>query len=155
VTVAPVALPAVTASAVAVPEPTTNEVAANASAAPEVFAPGKVTLVHFFASWCTPCVKSMPELDAIYKRHHGLVAVIGLSEDDDERDMRAFVATTGVVFTVLWDGAKAKASRWRPSTMPATYVVDKHGSTRFTHAGYRDGDGDALETEVQSLLAEH
>jgi hypothetical protein len=38
--------------------------------------------------------------------------------------------------------------------MPSTYVIDKHGSLRFTHSGYHDGEGSTLEAEVKSLLAE-
>jgi thiol-disulfide isomerase/thioredoxin len=126
----------------------------NADAAPEVLAPGKVTLVHFFASWCMPCAKAMPDLDAIYTAHHGHVAVIGVGEDDDEPEMRAFVAQLRTTYTVLWDSAKSKASRWRLTVMPTTFVIDKHGALRFTHAGYADGARDTIETEVQSLLAE-
>lgn len=122
--------------------------------APEIFASGKVTLVHFFASWCAPCAKSMPELDALYKKHGGRVAVVAIGEDDDESDMRAYVSQLGVMFTVLFDAAKAKATRWRPQTMPTTFVVDARGGVRFTHAGYRDGDADTLEAEVTRLLAE-
>ena len=95
--------------------------------APEVLAPGKVTVVHFFASWCAPCAKAIPELDALYAKHTGRVAAVGIGEDDDETDMRAFVAHTHASFTMLWDSAKSKASRWKPQTMPTTYVVDKHG----------------------------
>lgn len=122
--------------------------------APEVIAAGKVTVVHFFASWCAPCKKSIPELDALYAKHSGRVAAVGIGEDDDESDMRAFVASEHASFTVLFDSAKAKAGRWKPATMPTTYVVDKHGMLRYTHAGYHDGDAATLETEVQSLLAE-
>ena len=122
--------------------------------APEVLASGKVTVVHFFASWCAPCKKSIPEIDALYAKHAGRVAAIGIDEDDERADMDAFVASTRASFTVLFDSAKAKASRWKPTTMPTTYVVDKHGMLRYTHAGYHDGEAATLETEVQSLLAE-
>jgi thiol-disulfide isomerase/thioredoxin len=128
--------------------------APSGDAAPEVLAPGKVTLVHFFASWCMPCAKSMPDLDAVYTAHHGHVAVIGVGEDDDEPDMRAFVAQLHTTYTVLWDSAKSKATRWRVTAMPTTYVIDKHGALRFTHLGYADGARDTIETEVRSLLAE-
>jgi cytochrome c biogenesis protein CcmG/thiol:disulfide interchange protein DsbE len=122
--------------------------------APDVLAAGKVTVVHFFASWCTPCAKSMPELDALYKRHSGAAAVFAIGEDDDEPSMRAFVARLGVTYTVRWDGTKAQAGRWHVNAMPSTYVVDKHGAVRFTHAGYTTGDGATLETEVAALIAE-
>jgi len=122
--------------------------------APEVLAPGKVTVVHFFASWCAPCTKSIPELDALYAKHSGRIAAIGIGEDDDESDMRAFVANLHASFTMLFDSARAKAGRWKPATMPTTYVVDKHGQLRYTHAGYHDGEDSTLETEVRTLLAE-
>ena len=122
--------------------------------APEVLAPGKVTIVTFFASWCFPCKKSIPEIDALYAKHSGRVAAIGIGEDDDESDMRAYVAVLHPSFTMLFDSAKAKAGRWKPTTMPTTYIVDKHGMLRFTHAGYHDGEDATFETEVQSLVAE-
>jgi cytochrome c biogenesis protein CcmG/thiol:disulfide interchange protein DsbE len=122
--------------------------------APDVLAAGKVTVVHFFASWCVPCAKSMPELDALYKRHGGAAAVFAFGEDDEEPAMRAFVARLGITYTVRWDGTKAQAGRWHVNTMPSTYVVDKHGAVRFTHGGYTTGDGATIETEVASLIAE-
>jgi cytochrome c biogenesis protein CcmG/thiol:disulfide interchange protein DsbE len=130
------------------PDPTASE------AAPEVLAPGKVTIVHFFASWCVPCAKAMPELDALYADHRGRVAVVGIGEDDDESDMRAFISQHGVTFTVLWDAAKAKASRWHPTAMPSTYVIDKRGQLRFTHLGYHDGAAETLAAEVRKLVQE-
>lgn len=154
VTVQPLpAMPAPTQEqAAALPQPTAAT--PSGDTAPEVLAPGKVTVVHFFASWCAPCAKAIPELDALYAKHTGRVAAVGIGEDDDETDMRAFVAHTHASFTMLWDSAKSKASRWKPQTMPTTYIVDKHGMLRYTHAGYHDGEAATLETEVQSLLAE-
>jgi thiol-disulfide isomerase/thioredoxin len=138
-------------SQAALPQPTATP---KGDTAPEVLAPGKVTVVHFFASWCAPCAKAIPELDALYAKHTGRVATVGIGEDDDESDMRAFVANTHASFTMLFDSAKSKASRWKPTTMPTTYIVDKHGMLRYTHAGYHDGEASTLETEVQALLAE-
>lgn len=153
VTVQPVAASAHVESDAPAPlaQPTT---APNADTAPEVLAPGKVTVVHFFASWCAPCAKAMPELDGIYTAHRGRVAVIGVGEDDEEPDMRAFVAQLPTTYTVLWDSAKSKASRWRVNAMPTTFIIDKRGALRFTHLGYADGARDTSETEVRSLLAE-
>jgi thiol-disulfide isomerase/thioredoxin len=116
---------------------------------------GKVGIVHFFASWCAPCALEMPALQAISDRHAGEVEVTAIGEDDDEPEMRSFVARMKVTYKVVWDNSKSKASKWKVQAMPSTFVIDKTGATRFTHAGYRDDDKAALETEVTALLGEH
>ncbi len=115
----------------------------------------KVGIVHFFASWCAPCWREMPALQAISDRHAGEVDVTAIGEDDDEADMRSFVTQLKITYTVLWDSSKSKASKWKVDTMPMTFVIDKAGTTRFTHQGYRDDDKAALESEVTALLGEH
>jgi len=119
-------------------------------AAPEVLARDRVTVVHFFASWCYPCKKSVPELAAIASRHPG-VTVMGFAEDDDEGGARAFIASLAATFPFEWDARREHAGKWKPATMPTTYVIDRRGAVRFTHAGYRDGDAVQLEAEVRAL----
>ena len=123
-------------------------------AAPEILVPGKITIVHFFASWCAPCRKSLPELDAIASRHKSGVAVVGIGEDDEVADIHAFVARLGIHFATLEDVDRKHAGTWKPATMPATFVVDRRGALRFTHAGYHDDDALTLEREVTALAAE-
>ena len=146
-TVAPLPSPPPTESAPPA-RPTTH------ARAPEVLAPGRVTVVTFFATWCAPCERSLPELEKIFAAHGGQVAVFGIDEDDEENGVREFVAEAGVSFPTKWDVDKAKAGLWKPATMPSTYVVDKHGGMRFVHAGYQDGDEAAIAREVDALAAE-
>lgn len=116
---------------------------------------GKVGIVHFFASWCAPCAQEMPALQAISDRHAGEVEVTAIGEDDDEPEMRSFVAQMKVTYKIVWDNSKTKASKWKVQAMPTTFVIDKSGETRFTHQGYRPDDKATLETEVTALLGEH
>ena len=121
-------------------------------AAPEILAPGEVTVVHFFASWCAPCAVSLPMLQQM-KDAIGRVAVIGIGEDDEEPDTRAFVAKTSAKFPMEWDAGHAHAAVWRPATMPTTYVVDKHGVLRATYAGWTNDDVTAIVHEIDALVA--
>src|SRR5665213_3588931 len=59
---------------------------------------GKVVILHFWASWCAPCTKAMPMLDAFAKKNKSKVVVIGISVDDDEASAKNFVATLNVKF---------------------------------------------------------
>ncbi|HEY1956867.1 MAG TPA: TlpA disulfide reductase family protein [Polyangiaceae bacterium] len=70
----------------------------HAEMAPEVLAVGKVTIVHFFATWCGPCRDSMPALERVYEAHRPELAVIGIAEDDEEQGIREFVALRGATF---------------------------------------------------------
>jgi thiol-disulfide isomerase/thioredoxin len=118
-------------------------------------APGKVTVVDFWATWCAPCKKSFPALQSLYVKYQSSgLEIIGLSTDDDDSGIVAFANQFGAKFPVALDKEKALASKMKPSTMPTTFVFDKKGKQRFVHAGYRDGEDAVLEKEIKQLLAE-
>jgi cytochrome c biogenesis protein CcmG, thiol:disulfide interchange protein DsbE len=92
---------------------------------------GKVTIVNIWATWCPPCRKEMPALDAFYKRYHAQgLEMIGLSADR-ARD-RSEVAKVMQSFSypaAMLDNAKSDGFD-EPSALPVTYVVDKDGIVR-------------------------
>jgi cytochrome c biogenesis protein CcmG, thiol:disulfide interchange protein DsbE len=112
---------------------------------------GKVVLVDFWATWCQPCKQSFPAYQKLVQELGGELVVVAVSQDDDTKDIPAFVADTGAKFTVVWDDGKAVARSYDPPTMPTAYVVDRSGIVRFVHVGYHAGDEATLEREVRSL----
>lgn len=116
-------------------------------------APGKVNVVHFWATWCAPCQKAMPRLNAIYQRFkaRGLV-VVGVSVDDEADGIAAFASNLKLTFPVGWDGGLTIAKQWPLKTMPSTFIVDRSGEIRFTHDGYQDGEDATIEEQVKQLL---
>ena len=95
----------------------------------------------------------MPQLQALYARYkdRGL-AVVALSVDDDEPDALAFTKAVRVTFPTPWDGSHAIVEKWKPTTMPTTYVVDRAGIVRFIHHGFHEGDTKTLESELSDYL---
>lgn len=95
----------------------------------------------------------MPELQTLSAKYmsRGL-SVVGLSVDDEEPDAVEFVKTVKVKFPTVWDGTHAIVGKWKPTTMPTTYVVDRAGFVRFIHHGFHDTDARTLESEVTGLL---
>lgn len=89
---------------------------------------GKTVVVHFWASWCTPCKKEMADLDALAAKHKKNLVVIGVSVDDDKKTADAFLKANKIKFANGYDGGKATAKAWGLSTMPTTFVVDKKGN---------------------------
>jgi cytochrome c biogenesis protein CcmG, thiol:disulfide interchange protein DsbE len=92
---------------------------------------GKVTIVNFWATWCPPCRKEMPTLDAFYRRYHfkGL-EMIGLSADRprDRSDVIKVMQSFSYPAAML-DDAKSDGFG-DPSELPLTYVLDAQGVIR-------------------------
>ena len=91
---------------------------------------GKVVVVKFFAKFCEPCKKTLPFVEA-YAKSHPEVAVIGISEDESEADVRELVAQYGLSFPVVQDGAHAVSGRFRVAELPMVFVADPRGKIRW------------------------
>jgi cytochrome c biogenesis protein CcmG/thiol:disulfide interchange protein DsbE len=116
---------------------------------------GNVVLLDFWGTFCEPCKKSFPKLQDLYARYSGQgLQILGVSEDevDDKDKIPAFASTYGAKFAVAWDEDKAIARRYKPETMPTTFLIDKKGIVRFAHAGYHDGEEVRIQREIEELL---
>lgn len=117
---------------------------------------GKVVLVDFWASWCGPCRKSFPELQALSDQYakQGLV-VLGISVDEDAAAMREFLEKHAVTFPVARDGAQKLVAAAGVSAMPSSFVVDRSGVVRFVHTGFfGEKTVEEYRTQIESLLRE-
>lgn len=97
---------------------------------------GKWTIVNFWATWCGPCLKEMPELSALdAMREH--VAVVGLAyEDNTEEAMRAFMVKHPVVYPIaLVDVYKPPADFDTPRGLPFTYLIGPDGAVVKKYTG--------------------
>ena len=88
---------------------------------------GKVVLVNFWATWCPPCRKEMPDLDALYKqfRKQGLV-VLAIS-DEDAGKVKPFIAEKGISYTVLLDPGRKVNTLFHIMGIPKTFIYDRSG----------------------------
>jgi thiol-disulfide isomerase/thioredoxin len=119
-------------------------------------APGKVTLVDLWATWCEPCKKSFPKYQELYVKYKasGLeILAVSLDEEEKKSEVPGFAKTHGdAKFPVGWDNTKAVGKCYSPPTMPSAYIIDKKGVLRFIHTGYHDGEEREIEKEIKELL---
>jgi peroxiredoxin len=116
-------------------------------------APGKVTVVDFWATWCGPCQKSFPKYQELYVKYKASgLEIAAVSVDDEKGAIPGFTKTVGAKFPVGWDNGKKVADQYKPENMPTAYVIDKQGVVRFVHKGYHDGEEKDLEKEIKGLL---
>ncbi len=97
---------------------------------------GKWTVVNFWATWCGPCLKEMPELSALdAMREH--IVVVGLAyEDTTPEDMQAFLKTHPVVYPIaLVDVYNPPQDFETPRGLPMTVLVAPDGKVAKTMTG--------------------
>lgn len=88
---------------------------------------GKVVLVNFWATWCPPCRKEMPDLESLYEqfRKQGLV-VLAIS-DEDASKVKPFIAEKGISYTVLLDPGRQVNTLFHVMGIPKTFIYDRTG----------------------------
>jgi cytochrome c biogenesis protein CcmG/thiol:disulfide interchange protein DsbE len=103
---------------------------------------GKVVLIDFWAQWCEPCKKELPELDKLAKAYAGKgVVVLTVNIDKQRANAERLAKQLGLSLDVLLDPAGSVAASYDPEKMPTSFVVDKKGIVRYVNAGF-DGPAD-------------
>ena len=117
---------------------------------------GRVVLVDFWATWCAPCRKSMPELQALHDRHSARgFMVVGVSIDEGKalRKVRKFVSSRNITYPIAIDAGSPPAwERFRVKAVPAAFLVDRQGRIVAQWTG-QSADVRELEQKLVSLLA--
>ena len=115
---------------------------------------GRVVLVDFWASWCSPCKASFPvygRLQADYGSR-GLV-ILAVSVDQSPSAAAAFVRKLSPVFPTAVDRGQRLVRAVQVPTMPSSYLVGRDGRVRFVHAGfYGQRTESELRREIDLLL---
>lgn len=116
---------------------------------------GQVVLVDFWASWCAPCKRSFPALDALYRELHprGL-DVVAINLDERRRDADDFLGAHPHEMPVVFDPRGESARAFDIQGMPSSVLIDRAGRIRFTHMGYSDKVIDSYRQEISMLLGE-
>ena len=106
---------------------------------------GKIVVLNFWASWCEPCRREMPEFEAAYQERLADDDFVVLGIDalalDSRADAEAFIDAIGATFPAAYDTPEgAVAARYGVRGLPATFFIDREGVVRAMTLGPVFGD---------------
>ncbi|MGH8401224.1 MAG: TlpA family protein disulfide reductase [Gammaproteobacteria bacterium] len=115
---------------------------------------GKVVVLNLWATWCGPCRKEMPLLDAFYKKYRERgVSLVGLDEDDPDNIAKVRTVMKAFTYPAVMAQTAATNDFRAPRVLPITYVIDQHGVIRAKFwAGSKMVTASDLDAAVTALL---
>ncbi len=88
---------------------------------------GHPAIVHFWASWCGPCIKEAPQLARLAGELHGRATLVGVDWSDSPESAAGFVARHHWTFPVLIDSSGDVGNAYGITGLPATFLLDRRG----------------------------
>jgi peroxiredoxin len=88
---------------------------------------GKVVLVNFWATWCPPCRKEMPDLATLYSRFKDQGLVVLAISDEEAAKVNPFIAERKIGYPILLDPGRAVNEAFHVEGIPKSFVYDRTG----------------------------
>lgn len=96
---------------------------------------GKPVLLNFWATWCPPCRREMPDLQAFQAQYGDQVTVLGINWAEDPPTVRSFLERYGITYTNVLDRQGKAFVAYRLTGIPTTFFLDEEGVIRGVWLG--------------------
>jgi len=115
---------------------------------------GKIVILDFWATWCAPCIKSIPDLISIQDEYEDELIVIGISLDQPatQNNLQLFINNFGINYPVVLGTYEVLEAYGNIQAIPTSFIIDTEGNIINKHIGLVPKS--TLIEEINSLLAE-
>ena len=115
---------------------------------------GKVVILDFWATWCPPCRKGIPDLIELKKKFKDKIEIIGLSVDEMSRNTKSkvvpFIKEYGINYPIVYADMKVVQGYGGINSIPTSFIIDKKGNVVQKHVGLVPKK--TLEQEINKAL---
>lgn len=116
---------------------------------------GKITIISFWATWCTPCKKELNNISEIYDEwvedYDLQLVAISIDDSRNASKVKSYINGQAWDFEVLLDSNSDLKRALNFQTVPFTLLLDKSGKIIYRHTGYVEGDEYILEEEIAKI----
>lgn len=114
---------------------------------------GRWVFLHFWASWCGPCRKEMPEIQQLADEMKGeKFQIIMVNTAEDEDTVFEFLASINVELNSLLDIDGQVTEAWKPRGLPTSFLINPEGQVKYQAIGGRDWGNPIYIKFIKNLL---
>ncbi len=116
---------------------------------------GKVVMLNFWATWCGPCRQEIPKLTELKSLHDEYdFELLGINIDEDRAKALRLAKKLSVNFPILFDETKQVSKNYSIDAMPMTILIDRDGTVRYVHRGYKENYIGLYQQQIKKLKFE-
>jgi peroxiredoxin len=101
---------------------------------------GRLVVLNFWATWCTPCRTEMPEFQEIYQQYEPELVVLGINLEQSPGEIQDFISPLSISYPILLDKDGLVSRLYKVIQLPNTYFIDHEGIIRIRHIGFLSSD---------------
>ena len=106
----------------------------------------KPVYLNFWATWCPPCVRELPHIQAKYEQYKDRIHFLAISVDSEQEAPAQFISSKGYTFTVGYGNEREISRAYSLEAIPASYIIGTDGTIKAQSVGSMD------EADLESFL---
>jgi thiol-disulfide isomerase/thioredoxin len=117
---------------------------------------GSVVFIHFWATWCEPCIDELPSMEILFRRlsTNPRFKLITVLFKDDRKKVLRYMEENGYTFPVYVNPDGSAAKKFGITGVPETFIIDKNGVLRDKMIGPEKWDSPIIVGMLQSMIHE-